>query len=151
MGCPVYNMYLHTLFRNIDYPRLCYYPCLLARCPANNAKEENVKLIEISFVSWFSSLLGQVQKAAEIINRSQTHSMVGSQTTDTRWQNPKFFAAQIQIPIPDKYLGFRYKDLVFFVEMENMDSTQMGAYKLAKIPQNLSAQLVCPSPKYWVF
>ena len=36
------------------------YPCLLARCPANNAKEENVKLIEISFVSWFSSLLGQV-------------------------------------------------------------------------------------------
>ena len=52
--------YLCTLFRNIDYPRLCYYPCLLARCPANNAKEENVKLIEISFVSWFSSLLGQV-------------------------------------------------------------------------------------------
>ena len=77
--------YLCTLSRNIDYPRLCYYPCLLARCPANNAKEENVKLIEISFVSWFSSLLGQVQKAAEIINRSQTHSMVGSQTTDTRW------------------------------------------------------------------
>ena len=47
--------YLCTLSRNIDYPRLCYYPCLLARCPANNAKEENVKLIEISFVSWFSS------------------------------------------------------------------------------------------------
>ena len=25
----------------------------------------------------------------------------------------KFFAAQIQIPIPNKYLGFGYKDLVF--------------------------------------
>ena len=62
-------MYVPTTpFRNIDYPRLCYYPCLLARCPANNAKEENVKLIEISFVSWFSRLLGQVQKLAEIIN-----------------------------------------------------------------------------------
>ena len=68
---------MYTFNKNIDYPRLCHYPCLLARCPANNAKEENVKLIEISFVSWFSSLLGQVQKAAEIINRSQTHSIVG--------------------------------------------------------------------------
>ena len=65
-----------NIFKNIDYPRLCHYPCLLARCPANNAKEENVKLIEISFVSWFSSLLGQAQKAAEIIKRSKTHSMV---------------------------------------------------------------------------
>ena len=34
-------------------------------------------------------------------------------TTDSRWLNPQFFAAQIQIPIPNKYLGFGYKDLVF--------------------------------------
>ena len=36
-----------------------------------------------------------------------------SRSTDTRWLNPKFFAAQIQIPIPNKYLGFCYKGLVF--------------------------------------
>ena len=113
---------------------------MLARCPANNAKEENVKLIEISFVSWFSSLLGQVQKAAEIINRSQTYSRVGSQTTDTRWQNSKFFAAQIQIPIPN--LG-----LVFFVEMENMDSTKMGADKLAENTPKFICPNCLPKPK----
>ena len=39
-----------------------------------------------------------------------------SRTTDTRWLNPKFFAAQIQITIPKK--GNR--------------STKMGADKLAK-------------------
>ena len=27
-------------------------------------------------------------------------------TTDTRWLNSQFFVAQIQIPIPNKYLGF---------------------------------------------
>ena len=34
-------------------------------------------------------------------------------TTDTWWLNPQFFAAQIQISIPNKYLGFGYKALVF--------------------------------------
>ena len=33
-------------------------------------------------------------------------------TTDTQWLNPNFFAAQIQIPIPNRYLGFGYKGLV---------------------------------------
>ena len=40
-----------------------------------------------------------------------------SRTTDTRWLNPKFFAAQIQIPIPDNYFGFEYKKAWFFVEI----------------------------------
>ena len=31
-----------------------------------------------------------------------------SWTTDTRWLNPKFFAAQIQIPIQNKYLGLGF-------------------------------------------
>ena len=47
-------------------------------------------------------------------------------TTDTKWLHPSFFATQIQIPIPNKYLWSGYKGLVF-VEimvdylMENMD------------------------------
>ena len=48
-----------------------------------------------------------------------------SRTMDTRWLNPWFFAAQIQIQIPNKYLGFGYKGLVLFRNngwlMENMD------------------------------
>jgi hypothetical protein len=38
--------------------------------------------------------------------------------------------------------------------METMDSTKMDADKLAKNTpnaQNLSAQIVCPSPKVWDF
>ena len=38
---------------------------------------------------------------------------LSTRTTDTRWLNPQFFAVQIQIPIPNKYLGFEYKGLVF--------------------------------------
>ena len=37
-------------------------------------------------------------------------------TTDTQWLNPYFFATQIQIPIPNKYLECGYKGL-FFVEI----------------------------------
>ena len=42
----------------------------------------------------------------------------GAQTMDTWRLNPYFFAAQIQIqiPIPNKYLGCGYKGL-FFVEV----------------------------------
>ena len=74
-----------------------------------------------------------------------------SRTTDTRRLNPKFFAAQIQIPIPNKYLGCRYKGRVIFVEIMveqwktwTKDSLLgIGADSLAKntpMPQNLSAQ-----------
>ena len=72
--------------------------------------------------------------------------MVGSQTTDTRWQNSKFFAAQIQIPIPNIYLGFGYKGLEE-MEMENMDkglhSIKIGADKLAENTPN-AAKFICP-------
>ena len=36
-----------------------------------------------------------------------------TRTTDTRRLNLKFFAAQIQIPLLNKYLGVGYKGLVF--------------------------------------
>ena len=35
------------------------------------------------------------------------------QTTDTERLNLQFFASQIQIPIPNKYLGCAYEGLVF--------------------------------------
>ena len=48
-----------------------------------------------------------------------------ARTTDKRWLNPWFLAAQIQIPVPNKYLGFGYKGLVFCRNngwlMKNMD------------------------------
>ena len=64
---------------------------------------------------------------------------------------PNFFAAQIQIPIPNKYLGFAYKGLVFCRNngslMKNIDKgltvTKMGADKLTENTPNalkLSAQ-----------
>jgi hypothetical protein len=74
----------------------------------------------------------------------------------TRRQNPQFFTPQIQIPIPNKYLGCGYKDLVFCRNndgiIENMDK---GLNKwvlivwpeMSQMPQNLSAQFVCPSSK----
>ena len=33
-------------------------------------------------------------------------------TTDTRWLNPQFFATQIQIPIPNKYLGLVFVEIM---------------------------------------
>jgi hypothetical protein len=64
---------------------------------------------------------------------------------------------QIQIPIPNKYLGCGYKGLVFCrnngCEMENMDKgltvpkwVLIVWPKIPQMPQNLSAQFVCPSP-----
>ena len=75
---------------------------------------------------------------------------VGRRTTDTRWLNPKFFATQIQIPIPKTYLGFGYKGLVFCRNNRKhgqwSHSTKMGADKLAKNTPNLSAQ----APKFGI-
>ena len=70
-------------------------------------------------------------------------------TTDTRRLNLKFLAAQIQITLPNKYLGVGYKSL-----MENMDKELTVPKwvlivwpKIPQMPQKLSAQNVCPSPK----
>ena len=71
-------------------------------------------------------------------------------TTDTRWPNSKFFSVQIQIPIPNKYLGFGYKGLDF-VEIvvdymsykkygQGTHCTKLGADKSAKIPKIVSAK-----------
>ena len=66
-------------------------------------------------------------------------------TTDTRRLNPQFFAAQIQILIPNKYLGCGYTDLGFCRNngwiMENMDKgltvPKWGLIVWPKIPQIL--------------
>ena len=68
-----------------------------------------------------------------------------SRTTDTRKLNLKFFAVQIQIPLPNKQAQF-------FVEiMENMDKEltvpKWVLPKIPQMPQKMSAQNVCPSPK----
>ena len=52
-------------------------------------------------------------QVVQIIN-TFCSTWVGAWTTDTRWLNPKFFAVQIQVTIPNKYLGFGYKGLGFF-------------------------------------
>ena len=82
------------------------------------------------------------------------------QTTDTRWLNPWFYASQI--PIPNKYLEFGYKGLVFCRNngwlMENMDKgltvpkwVLINQPKISQMPQNLSAQIACLRPKVWDF
>ena len=43
----------------------------------------------------------------------RVHTLAKARTTDTRRLNLKFFAAQIQIPLPNKYMGVGYKGLVF--------------------------------------
>ena len=45
---------------------------------------------------------------------------IWARTTDTRWINPKFFAAQIYIPIPNKYLAIGCKGLFFCQLFENL-------------------------------
>ena len=70
-----------------------------------------------------------------------------NQTLDTRWLNPQFFAAQI--PIPNKYLEFGYKGLVFCINEKHGQGThsiKMSADRLAKdTPKCLSR------PKVWDF
>ena len=68
-----------------------------------------------------------------------------SRITETQWLNPKVFAAQIQIPIPNYYFGFGYQGQLM------THSTKMGADKYPQMPKNLSAQIVCPNPKVWDF
>ena len=65
-------------------------------------------------------------------------------------------------PIPNKYLGCRYKGLVFCRNngwiMKKMDKGLLLAKlvlrvwpKIPQMPQNLSAQFVCPRPKVLAF
>ena len=67
-----------------------------------------------------------------------------------------------QIPIPNKYFGCGYKGLFFCRNngwlMKNMDKgltlpkwVLINQLKIPQIPQNISAQFVCPSPKIWKF
>ena len=83
-------------------------------------------------------------------------------TTDTHWLNPLFFADQIQIPIPNKYLGVGYKGLVLCWNngwlMENMDKgltvskwVLINRLKIPQMLQNLSVKIICPSPEVWNF
>jgi hypothetical protein len=80
-------------------------------------------------------------------------------TTDLRWLNPQFLAAQIQIPIPNKYLGFGYSPNVSTTPVTAMGCRQclplsvvqlkgltvpkwvlINWPKISKMHQNLSAQ-----------
>ena len=66
------------------------------------------------------------------------------------------------MPIPNKYLGCGYKGLVFCRNngwiMKNTDKgltvpkwVLLIWPKIPQMPHNLSAQFVCPSPKFWNF
>ena len=62
-------------------------------------------------------------------------------------------AIQIQIPIPNKYLGFINKGLVFCKNIglikENMDMPKWVLIvwpEITQMPQSLSTQFICPSP-----
>ena len=82
---------------------------------------------------------------------------VSTPTTDTGKLNPKFFAAQIQISIPNRYFGSGYEllRLIFCRSkswiMENMDNVPKWVLivwpKILQMPQNLSARFVCTSRK----
>ena len=83
-----------------------------------------------------------------------------SRTTDYghTMLNPQFFAAQIQIPAPNKYLGFGHEDLVcrnngLFIYLSNMDKeltvpkwVLVVRQKIPRIPQKTSENVV-PKPK----
>ena len=60
-----------------------------------------------------------------------------------------------QIPISKKYLVCGYKGLVFCRgwSMENMDKwlTVPKRPKISQMPQNVSAQILCPNPNVWDF
>ena len=97
--------------------------------------------------------------------KSGPSGSVRARTTDTWRLNLKFIAAQIQIQIPltNKYLGVWYKGLVFCRNNgwisngkhgQGTHSTIMGADSPAKNTPNalkISAQNVCPSPKFQEF
>ena len=85
-----------------------------------------------------------------------------TRTADTRRLNLKFFATQIQLPLPNEYLWVRYKGLVFCRNngwiMENMDKgltvpkwVLIFRPKIPQMPQKMSAQNDCPSQKVWSF
>ena len=69
-------------------------------------------------------------------------------------QNSSNVAANIQIPIPNKYLGcgYKLKGLVFCRNNGKYGFTVPKWVlivwpKIPQMPQNISAQNVCPSPK----
>ena len=62
------------------------------------------------------------------VDSYKAFTLVRARTTDTRRLNPYFFVAQIQILIPNKYLGCGYKGLLFCRNngwiTENMDQNR---------------------------
>ena len=68
---------------------------------------------------------------------------------DTRRRNPELLAAQIQISIPNRYLGFQYKGLFWLVRRKNGQGTHCTKMSADKSTKNnpmpkLSAQ------KFWI-
>ena len=65
------------------------------------------------------------------LNQTKLRSYLRPRTTDTRRLKLKFFAAKIQMPLPNNYLGVGYKGLVFCRNNgkhgQETHSTKMGA------------------------
>ena len=57
-------------------------------------------------------------------------------------------AKSLKIQIPNKYLECGYKGLVF---SRNKKWVLINRPKISQMPQNLSAQFVCPNSKVWDF
>ena len=101
----------------------------------------------IALRSWFINSVKYIFHLISYFIRN--HHPVGPRTTDTQRLYLKFFAAQIQIPLPNIYLGVRYKGLVFW-RMENM-----GADSPAENTPNASKNFIpkcLPKPqKFEIF
>ena len=109
------------------------------------------------FVIWQTRVILKIIQT----ERTCSHDLYFSSdagTTDTRRLNLTFFAAQIQILLPNKYLGFGYKSLVFCRNngwlLESMDkeshSAKMGADSLVEKNSNApkcSCPICLPKPK----
>ena len=66
------------------------------------------------FRKYVKSLRTEIIKGGQGKQRlALADSCTTPRTTDTRWLNPLFFAAQVQTLIPNKYLGFGYEALIF--------------------------------------
>ena len=73
----------------------------------------------MEWIRFLSTFLIKNEWNAENAAASLSFASVVARTTDTQCLNPLLFAAQIQIPISYKYLGFGCGGLVFC--MNNFD------------------------------
>ena len=96
------------------------------------------------------------------LNQTKLRSYLRPRTTDTRRLNLKFFAAKIQMPLPNNYLGVGYKGFGFFRNngwiMENMDKELTVPKwvlivwpKIPQMPQKISPKMSAQVQKFKIF